>query len=157
MRKMNFGRGLWARPSLLIVALAVLAGVAVGRWLPLPPVVTGEADVGQLVDTRGKVVAQRYLYLQAHTDFERYLRTHELPNIPQEMHDRAKLLRAGGDRATLLREASERAARVADFGRALSAYAHPADDLLTLLRQYDDQLMSYSRGLGARSEQLRPG
>src|SRR6476620_6998250 len=122
-----------ARPSLIIALLAVLAGVAVGRLVPLPPLVTGEEDVSKLTATRGQVVAQRYLYLQAHTDFERYLRTHPLPNIPQEMHDRARLLRAGGDQATLLRESQERAARVADFGRALSAYAHPSDDLLTLL------------------------
>src|SRR5438046_881944 len=97
----SLGRVLIAHPSLLIALLAALALVAVGRWLPLPPLVTGEEAVRtQLVDTRGKIVAQRYLYLEAHTDFERYLRTHELPNIPQEMHDRARMLREGGDRAT---------------------------------------------------------
>ena len=102
-------------------------------------------------------MAQRYLYLEAQREFEQYLRTVPLPNIPQELHDIAAQLRNGGDRATLLKQAHERVATAADFGQTLSRYAHPADDLFTLLRQYDDQLMAYSRTLGARSEELRRG
>jgi hypothetical protein len=154
------------------VALIVLA---VGRWVPLPPLVTGEEGVRQeLVTTRGKVVAQRYLYQEAQREFEHYLYTVAVPPIPAQMHEIAAQIRQGtsattptgilqscaeqvGPQATPIQQAQECARRAADFGRVLSRYAHPADDLFTLLRQYDDQLMAYSRTLGARSEELRRG
>ena len=164
-----------SRASVLIAIGVALVVLAVGRWVPLPPLITGEEAVRQeLVDTRGKVVAQRYLYLEAQTEFEHYLYTVAVPAIPTQMHDLAAQIRSGanattptgitqscaervGPQATPIQQAQECARRAAEFGRVLSRYAHPADDLFTLLRQYDDQLMAYSRTLGARSEELRRG
>jgi hypothetical protein len=164
-----------AHRSLLIALVVGLAVIAVGRWVPLPPLVTGEEQVRQeLVDTRGAVVAQRYRYLEAQREFEQYLATVPIPGIPSQMHALAAQIRAGadpnaptdqvqecaagmGERPGLLQQARECAQRAAAFGRVLARYAHPADDLFTMLRGYDDQLMAYSRTLGARSEELRRG
>lgn len=161
--------------SVLIAIIVALIVLAVGRWVPLPPLVTGEEGVRKdLVDMRGKVVAQRYLYLEAQREFEHYLYTVSVPPIPAQMHAIAAQIRQGtsatapsgilqecaervGPQATPIQQAQECARRAADFGRVLSRYAHPSDDLFALLRQYDDQLMAYSRTLGARSEELRRG
>src|SRR3712207_8902073 len=65
------------RSSFLRVAVGLVV-IAVGRWMPLPPLVTGEEQVRrELVDTRGAVVAQRYLYQKAQREFEYYLRSEE--------------------------------------------------------------------------------
>jgi hypothetical protein len=159
----------------LVALLAALIVLAIGRWVPLPPLITGEEAVRQeLVDTRGQVVAQRYLYLEAQREFEHYLATVPIPGIPSQMHAIAAQMRTVadpnaptdqvqecaigiGERPSLIQQAQECARRAAAFGRVLSRYAHPADDLFTLLRKYDDQLMAYSRTLGARSEELRRG
>jgi hypothetical protein len=164
-----------AHRSLLIALVVGLVVIAVGRLVPLPPLITGEEQVRrELVDTRGAVVAQRYLYLEAQREFEYYLATVPIPGIPSQMHAIAAQIRAGadphaptdqaqecaagmGERPSLLQQARECARRAAAFGRVLSRYAHPADELFTLLRRYDDQLMAYSRTLGARSEELRRG
>ncbi len=164
------------RASVLIATVVALIVLAVGRWVPLPPLVTGEEAVRQeLVTTRGKVVAQRYLYQEAQREFEHYLYTVSVPtSLPTQMHDIAAQIRKGtnattptgimqpcaervGPQATPVQQAQECARRAADFGRVLARYAHPSDNLFTLLRQYDDQLMAYSRTLGARSEELRRG
>jgi hypothetical protein len=168
-------RRLLPRSSFLIPFVVALIVLAVGRWVPLPPLVTGEEGVRQeLVTTRGKVVAQRYLYQEAQREFEHYLYTVAVPPIPMQMHEIAAQIRQGtnattptgilqscaeqvGPQATPIQQAQECARRAADFGRVLSRYAHPSDDLFALLRQYDDQLMAYSRTLGARSEELRRG
>ena len=149
-------RGWLGQPAVLLALVGALIVLAVGRLVPLPPIVTGEEQVRrELVATRGKVVEQRYLYLTAQREFELYLSKHDLSNLPQQMHDIAAQMRAGGDKPTLLAAAHDRATRAADFGRALARYGKPADTLYTLLRAYDDELMSYSRTLGARSEDLR--
>ena len=145
-----------------------------GRWVPLPPLITGEEAVRQeLVDTRGKVVAQRYLYLEAQPNSSNISHRGRTRRSRTQMHDiaaqirngatrradrdHAVVRRTGGATGHPIQQAQECARRAADFGRVLSRYAHPADDLFTLLRQYDDQLMAYSRTLGARSEELRRG
>jgi hypothetical protein len=168
-------RRLSPQSSVLIAIIVALIVLAVGRWVPLPPLVTGEEGVRKdLVEMRGKVVAQRYLYLEAQREFEHYLYTVSVPPIPAQMHAIAAQIRQGtsataptgilqecaervGPQATPIQQAQECARRAADFGRVLSRYAHPSDDLFALLRQYDDQLMAYSRTLGARSEELRRG
>ena len=168
-------RRLFAPSSVLLPLLVGLVVIAVGRWVPLPPLVTGEEQVRQqLVDTRGAVVAQRYLYQNAQREFEYYLANVPIPGIPSQMHALSAQIRGGADpnaptdqvqecaagsaeRPSLLQQARECARRAAAFGRVLSRYAHPADDLFTQLRGYDDQLMAYSRTLGARSEELRRG
>src|SRR3954451_5094761 len=86
------------RISILLAIIAAIVVLAVGRWVPLPPLITGEEQVRQqLVDTRGKVVAQRYLYLEAQREFEHYLATVPIPAIPSQMHAIAAQIRAGAD------------------------------------------------------------
>src|SRR4051812_30247979 len=137
-------RRLNPQSSVLIAAVVALIVLAVGRWVPLPPLVTGEEAVRQeLVTTRGQVVAQRYLYQEAQREFEHYLYTVSVPGIPTQMHDIAAQIRKGtnattptgimeecaervGPQATPVQQAQECARRAADFGRVLARYAHPS-------------------------------
>src|SRR3954452_14701059 len=91
-------RAFFLRPAFLVALVIALIVIAIGRWVPLPPLITGEEQVrAQLVDTRGRVVAQRYLYLEAQREFEHYLATVSVPGIPSEMHAIAAQIRAGAD------------------------------------------------------------
>jgi hypothetical protein len=143
---------LWGLGALLAAVVLVL----LGRVLPVPPLVTGEEGVRvQLVKTRLDAVTARYTFQNAALAYERFLGTHDVPNVPDEMRQKAADLDAGGDRATLLQESRTRMQLVLDLGHSLLARAIAGDAFFAELRTYDDQLMGWSRTLGPRSEQLR--
>ena len=143
---------LWGLGALLAAVLLVL----LGRVLPLPPLVTGEEGVRlELVKTRLDAVTARYEFQTAALAYERFLGTHDVPNVPNELREKAADLDAGGDRTTLNGEVRTRVQLILDLGHSLLARSIAGDKFFAELRTYDDQLMGWSRTLGPRSEQLR--
>jgi len=141
----------WTAAALLAALLLVL----LGRIIPVPPLVTGEEGVRtHLVSTRLAAITSRYQFQQAELDYQHFLTT-PLTNLPNELRQEADALDAGGDRPTILAAARERTQRMLALGNAMYPYALAGDDFYAKLRAYDDDLMSWSRTLGARSEQLR--
>lgn len=139
-----------------VAILAALVLVLLGRVIPLPPLVTGEeGSRTTLVQAQSAAVDARYRFQQAQLDYQHYLATHDIPDVPNELRQKASELAAGGDRTTLLDAARTRAARMIELGQAMMPYAQAGDEFFTTLQAYDDDLMSWSRTLGPRSEQLR--
>jgi hypothetical protein len=141
-------------------ALAALLLVLLGRVIPTPPLVTGEeGSRTTLVTARTDALTERYKFQDATLEYQRFLATHPLGTegtiLPNELRLGADQWEAGGDHTALLAMARDRTRRIIELGHALSAYAVAGDTFLAKLRAYDDDLMSWSRTLGSRSEQLR--
>ncbi len=142
---------IWTAAAIVAALLLVL----MGRVIPLPALVTGEeGSRTDLVAARTEAITARYQFQQAELDYERFL-TAPLSNLPDELRKEADDLDAGGDRKTIMEQAHTRVARMIDLGKAMFPYAESGDQFFVKLLRYDDALMSWTRSLGARSEQLR--
>jgi len=142
---------LWTAAALVAAIVLVL----LGRVIPVPPVVTGEeGSRTDLVKTRIAVVTARYDFQQKELAYHRFL-TRPLSLIPTELRQQANEWDAGGNRQVLLQQAHDKIQQSLDLGHAMIPYAQSGEAFFAQLRSYDDDLMSWSRTLGARSEQLR--
>jgi hypothetical protein len=143
---------LWTAAAIVAALLLVL----LGRVIPVPPVVTGEeGSRTDLVKTRTDVVAARYNFQQTELAYQRFLATHELTIIPDELRQQADEWEAGGNHQALLAQARDKVRRSIELGQAMTPYALAGEAYFAELRKYDDDLMSWSRTLGAKSEELR--
>ncbi len=143
---------LWTAAALIAAVVLVL----LGRVIPVPPVVTGEeGSRTDLVKTRIAVVTARYDFQQKELAYHRFLATHPLTIIPNELRAQANEWDAGGNHAVLLAQARDKIQRSIELGQAMIPYAQSGETFFAQLGSYDDNLMSWSRTLGARSEQLR--
>ncbi len=143
----------------ILTAAAVVAAlllVLLGRVIPLPPLVTGEeGSRAAVVQDRTTAIAERYQFQEATLNYQHFLATHALSNLPDELRQEAADLDAGGDRTAVLGEVQSRVPRILDLGHAIYPYADAGEIFFTTLQAYDDALMSWSRTLGPRSEDLR--
>ena len=143
---------LWTAAALVAAVVLVL----LGRVIPVPPVVTGEeGSRTDLVKTRIDVVTARYDFQQNELAYHRFLATHTLTIIPNELRAQAGEWDAGGNHAVLLEQARDKVRRSIELGQAMIPYAQSGEAFFAQLRSYDNDLMSWSRTLGARSEGLR--
>ncbi|HUS15049.1 MAG TPA: hypothetical protein VM536_08545 [Chloroflexia bacterium] len=138
-----------------IVGALVL--VLLGRLIPVPPLVTGEdGSRTDLVKTRNEATTLRYEFQKATLDYQHYLATHEIPNDgPNRLRADAAELKAGGNRQIILDRARDKTRRAIELGNAMIPYAVGGERFFGTLQDYDNNLMSWSRTLGPRSEELR--
>ncbi len=142
---------LWTAAAIIAAVVLVL----LGRVIPVPPVVTGEeGSRTDLVKTRIDVVTARYDFQQKELAYHRFL-TKPLTLIPNEVRRQATEWENGGNHQVLLEQARNKIQQSVDLGHAMIPYAESGEAFFAQLRRYDDNLMSWSRTLGARSEELR--
>lgn len=139
------------RWTLLAAALLVLAVVAGGAWphsrpgIALPPVLSGEEDtLATVQQAHATVLTAQKGYGAA----EQQLATGTAAGASTSPEDVAAVMAGGPGAVAALQRATT-------FGNTLVQLAAAAATYQTALQGYDDALMARSRGLGARSEQLR--
>ena len=132
----------------LLLALALATAWPGGqRGLALPPFLSGEED------TLGAVRQARQAVAAAEPEFQA-AQAGAAPALQQLAALAPASSLPGAGRGSGGEVAAEQAA--ADSGPALARLARAAGAYQAALRGYDDALMARSRGLGAKSEQLRP-
>ncbi|HET9494081.1 MAG TPA: hypothetical protein VFR15_07625, partial [Chloroflexia bacterium] len=133
------------------------AAVLVAMFLPLPRAVLSEEE-----QAAGRMPATRQQVDQARAEFERVqaaYRTHVSQNdvgasLAAFEDAVADLERNSGSPETV-RATETAAAPLLSFLERLQAYAEAGETYFQALRYYDDELMAWTRSLGAESEVLR--
>jgi hypothetical protein len=141
----------------LLPFLAALA-VLLGAWLlPVPGQVSGEEQLvaPRMPDTRADVEMAHRQFEQAQARYQDYVKTHDLSAVLAKVQDAIVKAKAGGSDPGVVAALKDRAAAVREYAGELLRYAQAGEQYLAAIRRYDDDLMAWTRSLGAVSEQLR--
>src|SRR5436190_3632692 len=135
-------------PAVLFALGAALCVLLAAWFVPLPRIIAGEEELAtkRLPETRANVMSTQQAFKQAQERYQTYIKTHDVG--------------AAREQAIASYKGPELAAtRLMDviYGYAdeLLLYAQASDKYFSALHAYDDDLMSWTRSLGASSESLR--
>jgi hypothetical protein len=141
----------------LLPFLAALA-VLLGAWfLPVPGQVTGEEQLvaARMPETRADVEAAHGQFELAQVRYQNYVKTHDLSAVLANVQDAIAKAKADSSGPGVVAALKDRAAPVREYAGELLRYAQAGEQYLAAIRRYDDDLMAWTRSLGAASEQLR--
>lgn len=150
-----------ARPRLSKKTLvALLPGLAVllAAWLvPLPRMVLGEENLApqRIPQTRATVERAGAKFRQAQSNYRAYVKSHDLAALLVTIQDDIKRARENSNDPQNLLALRNSATQVKGYVEVLHAYAKAGEEYFEMLRRYDDELMAWTRTLGATGEQVR--
>jgi len=131
-------------------ALVVLL---VAWFVPLPDPVLGKDQLvaPRMPETRAAVEQARAVFIAAQNDYSEQIRANDpTPNIAVIRNDIERIRDAGGNFDSVASLFSLRT-----YFELLQKYASAGETYFDALKRYDDDLMAWSRSLGAASETLR--
>jgi hypothetical protein len=145
---------LGTRYSVLSALLAALAVLLVAWFVDLPRIIAGEEELAsvRLPQTRAAVMSSKQGFERARDEYRMYVSSHDLAALRAgalETIERAR------DDSGALPDLNERLSQIAGYAQVLHRYAEAGDRYFLDLRRYDDNLMAWTRSLGAGSESLR--
>jgi hypothetical protein len=132
--------------------------VLLGAWfLPVPGQVSGEEQLvaPRMPDTRADVETAHRQFEQAQVRYQDYVKTHDLSAVLANVQDALAEAKAEGNDPGVVAALKDKAAPVREYAGELLRYAQAGEQYLAAIRRYDDDLMAWTRSLGAASEQLR--
>lgn len=143
------------------IALSLLAALVVllVAWLaPLPRLVLGEEEAAatRMPQTRSDVAQAQSNFEQVQTSYKNYVATHDVGAALTTLESAVASLQADPSSAELLTGLETAARPVQEYGTQLQAYATAGEAYFAQAKHYDDELMAWTRSLGADSESLRP-
>ncbi len=143
------------------IALALLAALIVllVAWLaPLPRLVLGEEEAAatRMPQTRADVTQAQSNFEQVQSGYKNYVATHDVGAALSTLENLVGALQADPTSAELLSRLQSAAQPVQEYGAQLQAYATAGETYFAQAKHYDDELMAWTRSLGADSESLRP-
>jgi|GEM_PF-3022070 len=150
-----------ARPWLskgTIAALLTGTAVLLAAWLvPLPRMLLGEENLApqRIPQTRAAVERAGAKFRQAQSNYKAYVKSHDLAALLVTIQDDIKHARENSDDPQNLSALRNSATQVRDYVEVLHAYAKAGEEYFEMLRRYDDELMAWTRTLGATGEQVR--
>jgi len=143
---------------LVLALLAALVALLVAWFVPLPRLVLSDEEkaAARMPSDRTDVQAAQAQFEQAQSAYKSYVASHDVGGAISGFEG------AVGSWQAKSADPSARAAVVAaanpvlDYMAALHAYAQAGEDYFKTLSHYDDELMAWTRSLGAQSDALRP-
>ncbi|HYO49181.1 MAG TPA: hypothetical protein VEW94_04965, partial [Chloroflexia bacterium] len=141
----------------LLPLLAALAVLLAAWFLPVPGQVTGEEQLvaARMPETRADVEAAHRQFEQAQVRYQDYVKTHDLSAVLANVQEALAKAKVAGNDPGAIAALKDRAAPVREYAGELLRYAQAGEQYLAAIRRYDDDLMAWTRSLGAASEQLR--
>jgi hypothetical protein len=147
-----------SRTTLTALAwIGAAAAVLVAMFVPLPRAVLSEEEqaAGRMPATRQQVDEARAEFERAQSDYRAHVSANDVGASLAAFDDAVAALE-GNTSAAGTRQALEAAAApLLAFLDRLEAYAGAGETYFNALRYYDDELMAWTRSLGAESEVLR--
>ena len=143
------------------IALSLLAALVVllVAWLaPLPRLVLGEEEAAatRMPQTRSDVAQSQRNFEQVQSGYKNYVATHDVGAALSALESAAAALQADPTSGEMLTGLQSAAQPVQEYGAQLQAYATAGEAYFAQAKHYDDELMAWTRSLGADSESLRP-
>ena len=137
--------------------IGAAAAVLVTIFLPLPRAVLSEEEhaAGRMPETRQRVVTARSDFERAGEAYRSYVASNDVSSVLNTLNQAAAVLAANPDSKQQAAQAAASAADVRSYLSALTDYARDGETYFQALRHYDDELMAWTRSLGAESEVLR--
>ena len=146
------------RYTILLSLLAALVVLLVAWLVPLPRLVLGEeaAAATRMPQTRSDVAQARTNFEQVQASYKDYVAKHDVGAALSTLESSVAALQAGPANAELLTKLQTAARPIQEYGAQLQAYAAAGEAYFAQSKHYDDELMAWTRSLGADSEILRP-
>ncbi|HEX9988301.1 MAG TPA: hypothetical protein VGE45_07480 [Chloroflexia bacterium] len=143
--------------QILLPALAALAVLLAAWLLPLPGQVSGEEQLvaPRMPNTRADVEAAHRQFEQAQARYQSYVKSHDLSAVLANVQDAITKAKVASNDTGTIASLKDSAAPVREYAGELLRYAQAGEQYLEAIRRYDDDLMAWTRSLGAASEQLR--
>ncbi len=149
MRRLSLG-------SLLPWALAL--AVVLAAWLiPLPGLVLSEDQFAadHTPQLRTEVAAARIEFVKAQGQYNDYIKSHDVGAVRVLAEERIREARRNPSNPGGLFALLDALAPVKEYAQQLHEYAAAGEGYLGKLREYDDNLMAWTRSLGSGLERLR--
>jgi hypothetical protein len=137
--------------------LGATAAVLVAMFLPLPRAVLSEEEqaAGRMPDTRKQVEQARIEFESAAAAYRDYVESNDVGAALQTFDGAVATLDRTADSPEARQAVKDAAAPLLSYLEILKAYAEGGETHFQALRRYDDELMAWTRSLGAESEVLR--
>jgi hypothetical protein len=147
-----------SRYAIVLSLLAALVVLLVAWLVPLPRLVLGEeaAAATRMPQTRSDVAQARANFEQVQASYKDYVATHDVGAALKTLDTSVAALQADPASAELLTRLQTAARPIQAYGAQLQAYAAAGEAYFAQAKHYDDELMAWTRSLGADSESLRP-
>jgi hypothetical protein len=140
------------------IALLAAAVVLLAAWvLPLPRLVLSEEEdaATRMPQTRADVASARAAFEQAQLRYKGYVATHDIGAAIDDLERATAEAQEEPANEDLLNAARTAARPVLTYVSELELYASAGQDYFYQLRYFDEELMAWTRSLGAGSEVLR--
>jgi hypothetical protein len=142
-----------------LAGAAALVALLCALFLPWHDIISGDEQIApeRIPQTRQSVAAAAAAFDQANAGYQDYIKSHGLGAL----HDRILGAIATAEKATgeppqdELQTVTQLGSQVDSYALVLHDYSQASDAYLEALRSYDDDLMSWTRGLFGASESLR--
>lgn len=144
-------------PGIIPALVAALVVVLAAWFLPLHDIISGEEQLApeRVPEARQAVSDSRQAFEQARDTYQAYIKSHDVSALHDQLMQAVTTARADPSNQGKLAAVHDLAGQLTDYGQVLLAYSQANDRYLNSLRSYDDNLMSWTRGLFAASESLR--
>ncbi len=144
-------------PKSAIALLAALAILVAGWVLPLPRLVLGQEEEAatRMPQTVAGVAQARSDFDQAQASYKGYIATHDVGAALDTLEQNIEAAQADPADQTLRNAVGASSQPVRAYLSQLQTYATTGDAYFDQLKYFDDELMAWTRSLGADSESLR--
>jgi len=144
----------------MLAALAwigAIAAVLVSMLVPLPRAVLSEEEhaAGRMPETRAKVSQARAAFDRAESSYRSYVGGNDVGAALTAFEQAVASMEAQPNSSDRRSDVRASAARLLAYMNALGSYASAGETYFSTLSYYDDELMAWTRSLGAESEALR--
>ncbi|MFL5732690.1 MAG: hypothetical protein ACJ78Q_05755 [Chloroflexia bacterium] len=143
-------------PIIYATAAALLALLA--AWLlPFPHLISGDDDqaANVLPGVRENLMSSKSRFDLASSRYQAYISSHDVGALRQNAEQAISAANAAPADAAALARLRDEGVKIVEFAHELEQYALASDTYFAALRTYDDDLMAWTRSLGAKSERLR--
>ena len=141
----------------LLPWLGALAVLLAAWFLPLPGLVLSEDQFAsdRTPQLRTEVEAARNAFVEAQEDYTAYIKSHDVGAVRLLADERVREATSVPGNPGPLLPLLDALAPVKDYAQQLYLYAAAGESYLDKLREYDDNLMAWTRSLGSGLERLR--
>jgi hypothetical protein len=137
----------------LAAGLVLLAALLV-KW-PEPVLSEDQKAVERLPANRIAVEQARQEFVLAEDAYKEHIRTYDIGGMLERLKGSVLVARDGSGSSAALQEVLELLPEMLRYVEVLRVYAESGEKYLAALQLYDDELMAWTRSLGAPSEGLR--
>jgi hypothetical protein len=145
------------RSGIMLAAVTALVVVLAAWFLPWREIISGDEQLApaRMPQTRQEVTQAASNFDQVNAQYQAYIKTHDLAALLNQSEAAIQRAQVDPSNDSNLVAVHDVVAQVRDYAQVLETYARASDAYLSALRNYDDDLMSWTRGLFSASESLR--